>query len=54
MRQGAIAQIRPHAARGRGDTGLYYQRTAALFTDNLERLLSTRPLANGFERERVY
>jgi hypothetical protein len=35
-------------------TPLYYQRTAALFADNLERFLSGLPLANRFDRERGY
>ena len=43
--------LTPHVA---GTTPLYYQRTAALFADNLERFLSGRPLANQFERERGY
>jgi D-2-hydroxyacid dehydrogenase (NADP+) len=43
--------LTPHVA---GVTPLYYQRTAALFADNLERFLSGRPLANRFERERGY
>jgi D-2-hydroxyacid dehydrogenase (NADP+) len=43
--------LTPHVA---GLTPLYYQRTAALFSDNLERFLSGRPLANRFESERGY
>ena len=43
--------LTPHVA---GVTPLYYQRTAALFADNLERFLSDRPLANRFQRERGY
>ena len=43
--------LTPHVA---GVTPLYYQRTAALFADNLERFLSGRPLANRFEHERGY
>jgi D-2-hydroxyacid dehydrogenase (NADP+) len=43
--------LTPHVA---GVTPLYYQRTAALFADNLERFLSGRPLANRFERQRGY
>ena len=38
--------LTPHVA---GVTPLYYQRTAALFADNLERFLAGRPLANEFE-----
>jgi len=43
--------LTPHVA---GVTPLYYQRTAALFADNLDRFLSARPLANRFEPERGY
>jgi D-2-hydroxyacid dehydrogenase (NADP+) len=43
--------LTPHVA---GVTPLYYQRTAALFADNLDRFLSDRPLANRFDRERGY
>jgi D-2-hydroxyacid dehydrogenase (NADP+) len=43
--------LTPHVA---GVTPLYYQRTAALFADNLERFLSGLPLANRFDRERGY
>ena len=43
--------LTPHVA---GVTPLYYQRTAALFADNLERFLSGRPLANRFDRGRGY
>ncbi|HEX3902053.1 MAG TPA: D-2-hydroxyacid dehydrogenase [Polyangia bacterium] len=43
--------LTPHVA---GTTPLYYQRTAALFADNLERFLSGRPLANQFDRARGY
>jgi phosphoglycerate dehydrogenase-like enzyme len=43
--------LTPHVA---GVTPLYYQRTAALFADNLERFLSARPLANQFDRARGY
>jgi len=43
--------LTPHVA---GTTPLYYQRTAALFADNLERFVSGRPLANQFERARGY
>jgi D-2-hydroxyacid dehydrogenase (NADP+) len=43
--------LTPHVA---GVTPLYYQRTAALFADNLERFLSGRPLANQFDRQRGY
>jgi D-2-hydroxyacid dehydrogenase (NADP+) len=41
--------LTPHVA---GTTPLYYQRTAALFADNLERFLSGRPLANQFDGQR--
>jgi phosphoglycerate dehydrogenase-like enzyme len=43
--------LTPHVA---GVTPLYYQRTAALFVDNLERFLAGRPLANQFDRDRGY
>jgi phosphoglycerate dehydrogenase-like enzyme len=43
--------LTPHVA---GTTPLYYQRTAALFADNLDRFLSGHPLANRFDRERGY
>jgi D-2-hydroxyacid dehydrogenase (NADP+) len=43
--------LTPHVA---GVTPLYYQRTAALFADNLELFLAGRPLANRFERQRGY
>jgi phosphoglycerate dehydrogenase-like enzyme len=43
--------LTPHVA---GVTPLYYQRTAALFAENLERFLSGLPLANRFDRERGY
>ena len=43
--------LTPHLA---GVTPLYYQRTAALFADNLERFLSGRPLANQFDPTRGY
>jgi D-2-hydroxyacid dehydrogenase (NADP+) len=43
--------LTPHVA---GVTPLYYQRTAALFADNLERFLAGRPLANQFDRARGY
>ena len=43
--------LTPHVA---GTTPLYYQRTAALFADNLERFLAGRPLANQFDRARGY
>ena len=43
--------LTPHVA---GTTPLYYQRTAALFADNLERFLAGQPLANRFESRRGY
>jgi D-2-hydroxyacid dehydrogenase (NADP+) len=43
--------LTPHMA---GVTPLYYQRTAALFADNLERFLAGRPLANRFDPQRGY
>jgi len=43
--------LTPHLA---GVTPLYYQRTAALFADNLERFLSGLPLANQFDPARGY
>ena len=43
--------LTPHVA---GLTPLYYQRTAALFADNLERFLSGRPLANRYDPARGY
>ncbi|HVZ85823.1 MAG TPA: D-2-hydroxyacid dehydrogenase [Polyangia bacterium] len=43
--------LTPHVA---GTTPLYYQRTAALFADNLERFLTGQPLANRFDRARGY
>jgi hypothetical protein len=35
-------------------TPRYYERTAALFADNLERFLAGRPLENRFESGRGY
>jgi len=43
--------LTPHVA---GITPLYYQRTAALFADNLERFLAGQPLANRFDPARGY
>jgi len=43
--------LTPHVA---GLTPLYYQRTAALFADNLDRFLAGRPLANRFDPARGY
>jgi D-2-hydroxyacid dehydrogenase (NADP+) len=43
--------LTPHVA---GVTPLYYQRTAALFADNLDRFLAGRPLANRFDAGRGY
>jgi phosphoglycerate dehydrogenase-like enzyme len=43
--------LTPHVS---GVTPLYYQRTAVLFAENLERFLSGRPLANRFDPARGY
>jgi phosphoglycerate dehydrogenase-like enzyme len=43
--------LTPHVA---GVTPLYYERTAALFAENLERFLAGRPLANRFDPARGY
>jgi len=43
--------LTPHVA---GLTPLYYQRTAALFADNLDRFLSGRLLDNSFDPARGY
>jgi phosphoglycerate dehydrogenase-like enzyme len=43
--------LTPHVA---GVTPLYYQRTAALFADNLARFLAGEPLANRFDPARGY
>ena len=43
--------VTPHVA---GVTPLYYQRTAALFAENLDRFLSGRPLENRFVPARGY
>ena len=43
--------LTPHVA---GVTPLYYQRTAALFADNLDRFLAGQPLANRFDPARGY
>lgn len=43
--------LTPHVA---GATPRYYERTAALFADNLERFLAARPLANRFDSARGY
>jgi phosphoglycerate dehydrogenase-like enzyme len=43
--------LTPHVA---GLTPLYYERTAALFADNLDRFLSGRPLQNRFDPARGY
>ena len=37
-----------------GVTPLYYERTAALFADNLDRFLAGRPLSNRFDPARGY
>jgi D-2-hydroxyacid dehydrogenase (NADP+) len=43
--------LTPHVA---GLTPLYYERTAALFADNLDRFLSGQPLENRFDPARGY
>jgi phosphoglycerate dehydrogenase-like enzyme len=43
--------LTPHVS---GMTPLYYQRTAALFAENLDRFLSGQPLANRFDPARGY
>jgi D-2-hydroxyacid dehydrogenase (NADP+) len=43
--------LTPHVS---GVTPLYYERTAALFADNLERYLAGRPLDNRFDPARGY
>ena len=43
--------LTPHVA---GVTPLYYERTAALFADNLERFLAGQPLRNRFDPARGY
>jgi len=43
--------LTPHLA---GVTPLYYERTAALFADNLDRFLAGRPLDNRFDPARGY
>jgi phosphoglycerate dehydrogenase-like enzyme len=43
--------LTPHVA---GVTPLYYQRTAALFADNLDRFLAGQPLANRYDPTRGY
>jgi phosphoglycerate dehydrogenase-like enzyme len=43
--------VTPHVS---GVTPLYYQRTAALFAENLERFLADRPLKNRFDPTRGY
>jgi D-2-hydroxyacid dehydrogenase (NADP+) len=43
--------LTPHVS---GVTPLYYQRTAALFAENLDRFLSGRPLENRFDPARGY
>ena len=43
--------LTPHVA---GVTPLYYQRTAALFADNLDRFLAGQPLANRYDPARGY
>ena len=43
--------LTPHVA---GVTPLYYERTAALFADNLDRFLAGRPLDNRFDPARGY
>jgi D-2-hydroxyacid dehydrogenase (NADP+) len=43
--------LTPHVS---GATPQYYARTAALFADNLDRLLSSRPLQNQFDPTRGY
>jgi phosphoglycerate dehydrogenase-like enzyme len=43
--------LTPHVS---GTTPLYYDRTAALFADNLDRFLAGQPLANRFDPARGY
>ena len=43
--------LTPHVA---GVTPLYYERTAAMFADNLERFLAGQPLRNRFDPARGY
>jgi phosphoglycerate dehydrogenase-like enzyme len=43
--------LTPHVS---GATPLYFERTATLFADNLDRFLSGRPLANRFDPARGY
>jgi phosphoglycerate dehydrogenase-like enzyme len=43
--------LTPHLS---GATPLYYERTAALFADNLDRFLAGQPLKNQFDRARGY
>jgi len=43
--------LTPHVA---GLTPLYYDRTAALFADNLDRFLAGQPLRNRFDPARGY
>ena len=43
--------LTPHVS---GVTPLYYERTAALFADNLERFLAGQPLGNRFDPARGY
>ena len=43
--------LTPHVS---GVTPLYYERTAALFADNLDRFLSGQPLDNRFDPARGY
>ena len=43
--------LTPHVS---GVTPLYYQRTAALFADNLDRFLPGQPLDNRFDPARGY
>ena len=43
--------VTPHVS---GVTPLYYQRTAALFAENVDRFLSGRPLENRFDPTRGY
>jgi phosphoglycerate dehydrogenase-like enzyme len=43
--------LTPHVA---GLTPLYFERTAALFADNLDRFLAGQPLANRFDPDRGY
>jgi len=43
--------LSPHIA---GSSGLYYERAADLFAENLRRYLSDQPLLNLFDPQRGY